>query len=66
MIYLGGDTMKIVKTWLVIILISIGILYLGKLEGSQLIIFIGAIGIAGGGTCEVSSLIVQFIKRYKR
>lgn len=65
-IYLLGDIMELVKTWLIIILVSIGILYLGKHEHSHLITFIGVIGIAAGGTCEVSSLIVQFIKMHNK
>lgn len=64
--YLLGDIMKLVKTWLIIILVCIGILYLGKHEHSHLITFIGVIGIAAGGTCEVSSLIIQFIKLRNR
>lgn len=58
--------MKIVKTWIVIILVSLVIFNLGKLEHSHLITFIGLIGITAGGTCEVSSLIVQFIKLRNR
>lgn len=54
--------MELVKTWIVVILVSFVILYLGKHEHSNLITFIGVIGISAGGTCEVSSLIVQFIK----
>lgn len=57
--------MKLIKTWLVIILVSIGILYLGKFEHSKIITFIGIVGIASGGTCEVSSLIIQFVKGYR-
>ena len=58
--------MKVVKTWLVIVLVSIGIFYFGKFENSQLLIFIGIVGIASGGTCEISSLITQFIKRHEK
>jgi len=53
---------RLTKTWLVIISICIGIFYLGKIEHSHLITFIGVIGIAAGGTCEISGLITQFIK----
>lgn len=54
--------MKLIKTWIVIVLISVGIFCIGKLENSHLITFIGVMGIAAGGICEVSHLVMQFIK----
>lgn len=58
--------MKLFKTWIIIILISDGIFFFGRFEHSHVLTFVGAIGFSAGVTCEVSILIIQFIKRNYR
>lgn len=58
--------MNLTKTWLVVILVCIGIFYFGNLEQSHLFTFIGAVGIASGGICEISDFLTQFVKRHEK
>jgi len=57
--------MKLVKTWILIIIVSIGILILGNIERSHTLIFIGIIGIVASIVCEIFSLILQFVKLHR-
>lgn len=52
--------MKFGKTWIVIILVRVGMFCFGKHNHSYLITFIRLIGIVAGGTCGVSSLIISW------
>lgn len=56
--------MKIVRTWLVVSLVSVGILYLGISDNSELFKFLGSIGIGAGMTCEVSIIIVELVEKF--
>ncbi|MDG4968236.1 hypothetical protein [Lactococcus lactis] len=55
--------MTLVKTWLIVIIVSLIFFYVGMLEGSMITLFIGAVGLTSGTTCGLSNLLVMFIKR---
>lgn len=58
------DSMKLLKIWLIVIIICIAILIFGEFQHSYTIIFLGIVGTLSAVLCECSFFILILIKKY--
>lgn len=58
--------MKFEGTWLVTIILSIGILAIGELEQSNGLIFSGSFVFVLAVLCEISSLAIHYINKQNK